>query len=179
VQAVQHGLVPRSWRRGLQSGRPGHADKFTRTLGDFGVVGAKTVVTDPTEESYEAEGTSAEGGVGWVPGLSFSPADSDYVTVMLLAAGLARIRDDRRRMDAGEYLRRTSAEQGLLPVPWRSGMVRLWWRFHSAGEQPPASDLELMDLCRTPFAQWPVRLRLSAADQGTSLLDGDELTLLA
>jgi hypothetical protein len=82
-------------------------------------------------------------------------------------------------MDAGEHLRRTSAEQGLLPVPWRSGMVRLWWRCHREGAAPPASDLELMEWCRQPFATWPVRLRLSAADQGMSLLDGDDLSPLA
>ena len=101
------------------------------------------------------------------------------VTVMLLAAGLARMRNDRRRMDAGEHLRRTSAEQGLLPAPWRSGMARLWWRFHRAGAPPPASDLELLELCRQPLASWPVRLCLSAADQGMSLLDGDDLSPLA
>jgi hypothetical protein len=58
-------------------------------------------------------------------------------------------------------------------------MVRLWWRCRRAGAAPPASDLELMEWCRQPFAAWPVRLRLSAADQGMSLLDGDDLSSLA
>ncbi|MEV5498682.1 hypothetical protein AB0M50_25110 [Nonomuraea fuscirosea] len=116
---------------------------------------------------------------GWAEGLSFREEDGDYVTVMLLAAGLARIRDDRRRMDAGEYLTRTSAEQGLLPAPWRSGMMRLWWRFHTAGETSPQNDLKLFELCRRPFREWPIALRLSVADIEESLLDGDELTPMA
>lgn len=134
--------------------------------------GADVLSADVDDEGEQAAG-------GWLPGMSFEQADNDYVMVMLLAAGLARMRDDRRRMDAGEHLRRTSAEQGLLPVPWRSGMVRLWWRCRREGAVPPASDLELMELCRQPFATWPVRLRLSAADQGMSLLDGDDLSSLA
>lgn len=135
-------------------------------------------MTIPENETV-AELSSADGDVGWAEGPSFRQGDGDYLTVMLLAAGLARIRGDRRRMDAGEYLTRTSAEQGLLPVPWRSGMTRLWWRFHTAGHVPPRSDLALFELCRTPFSEWPIGLRLSVADLEQSLLDDDELTPLA
>ncbi|MWA07253.1 hypothetical protein F8568_044370 [Actinomadura sp. LD22] len=129
--------------------------------------------------SENEDGAEPARDVGWAEGSSFRQEDGDYLTVMLLAAGLARIRDDRRRMDAGEYLTRTSAEQGLLPVPWRSGMTRLWWRFHTAGQIPPRNDLALFELCRTPFSEWPIRLRLSVADLEQSLLDDDELTPLA
>jgi len=139
----------------------------------------KAGVVSAERSVEEADGGGGQAAGGWLPGVSFKPADNDYVTVMLLAAGLARMRDDRRRMDAGEHLRRTSAEQGLLPAPWRSGMARLWWRFHRAGAPPPASDLELLELCRQPLGSWPVRLCLSAADQGMSLLDGDDLSPLA
>lgn len=135
-------------------------------------------MTMAPQDETAADGGSG-GAVGWADGLSFRKEDGDYITVMLLAAGLARMRDDRRRMDEGEYLARTSAEQGLLPVPWRSGMTRLWWRFHTEGEEPPKNDLELLKLCRTPFDGWPVTLRLSAADIEQSLLEGDELTPMA
>ncbi|MFI0405526.1 hypothetical protein [Actinomadura sp. 3N508] len=131
------------------------------------------------ENENVAEAPDAVEGVGWADGLSFRQEDGDYVTVMLLAAGLARIRDDRRRMDAGEYLTRTSAEQGLLAVPWRSGMTRLWWRFRTEKKDPPRNDLALFELCRTPFNEWPIRLRLSVADLEQSLLDDDELTPMA
>jgi REase associating with pPIWI_RE/pPIWI_RE three-gene island domain Y len=136
-------------------------------------------MTDAVVSAADVDGEGEQLAGGWLPGVSFGQADKDYLMVLLLAAGLARMRDDRLRMDAGEHLRRTSAEQGLLPVPWRSGMVRLWWRCRRAGAAPPASDLELIELCRQPFATWPVRLRLSATDQGMSLLDGDDLSSLA
>ncbi|GGK81772.1 hypothetical protein Sme01_62820 [Sphaerisporangium melleum] len=133
----------------------------------------------PEPKDTDVVQLAALSAVGWAEGLSFRQEDGDYITVMLLAAGLARIRDDRRRMDAGEYLTRTSADQGLLPVPWRSGMTRLWWRFRTAGEIPPQNDLKLFELCRKPFSEWPIRLRLSVADIEQSLLDGDELTPMA
>lgn len=139
------------------------------------MVASGSLIAGPDEAAAAGDG----GAAGWAPEVSFTDEDDDYMTITLLAAGLARIREDRRRMDAGEHPRRVTPEQGLLPVPWRSGMVRLWWRFHHAGQPPPRNDLELLELCRVPLGLWPVRLRLSAADQEMSLLDGDELSPLA
>jgi REase associating with pPIWI_RE/pPIWI_RE three-gene island domain Y len=129
-------------------------------------------VESETEDTEEL----ADVAQGWAPGHA---EDDDYRTIMLLASGLAGIRRVRARIDAGEHARRASAEAGLLPVPWRSGMVRLWWRFHRSGVRPPTSDLEVINLCRRPFGEWPVQLRISAADMDVSLLDGDELSPLA
>lgn len=128
------------------------------------------------EPDFDDTGGSADirpGGWGHVAD------DDDYTTVMLLAAGLMRIERERALAAAGVRRNRTSAEDGLLPTPWRAAMVRLWWRFRRAGMQPPESDLELMEMCRRPFGEWPVQLRLSAADQELSLLDGDALGPLA
>lgn len=136
------------------------------------------MLTDPHREHDDDDPLDGSA-LQWAPGVSFTAADDDYLTVMLLACGLARIRDDRRRLDTGEFVRRTSAEHGLLPVPWRSGAVRLWWRFVRAGAAPAVSDLELIELCRKPFAAWPVRLRLSVADQDMTLLDRDDLSPFA
>ena len=103
-----------------------------------------------------------------------SRVDDDYLTVTLLAAGLAGIL--RRRTRAG-----TSGErhEGLLPDSWRAAFARLWWRCQEQGTDPPDSDLHLLSWCAQPFAAWPVALSLSATDTQNCLLVGEELSALA
>lgn len=95
--------------------------------------------------------------------------DDDYLTVMMLSAGLAGIVQRRRQAAGG-----SAKEAGLLPAPWRVGFSRLWWRFADQGLQPLDSDLALLELCAQPLATWPVQLDLSITDLQNSLLaDGD------
>lgn len=100
-----------------------------------------------------------------------SRVDDDYLTVTMLAAGLAGIL--RRRARAGIEGNRSG---GLLPDSWRIAFGRLWWRCQEQGIQPLGNDLDLLMLCAQPFAAWPVRLSLSASDMQNCLLAGEELS---
>lgn len=97
--------------------------------------------------------------------------DDDYLTVTMLAAGLAAILDRRSR--AGQGSRRSD---GLLPTAWRVGSARLWWRCQEQGASAPESDLDLLAWCARPFAAWPVSLSLSAQDLQSCLVIGEELS---
>jgi len=103
------------------------------------------------------------------------PAQDDYLTVTMLAAGLASIVGWRSRRAAPAH-----AADGLLPAPWRVGFSRLWWTCSSQAATPPCSDLELLEWCTTPFTGWPVVLDLSEEDLQHALLAGDaELSVFA
>jgi len=102
------------------------------------------------------------------PGLR---ADDDYLTVTMLAAGLAGIL--ARRPGNGGGARRSD---GLLPAAWRAGYSRLWWRCQEQGVRAPDSDLDLLAWCASPFAAWPVELSLSAQDMQSCLVVGEELS---
>jgi REase associating with pPIWI_RE/pPIWI_RE three-gene island domain Y len=97
--------------------------------------------------------------------------DDDYLTVTMLAVGLARI---LRRRASGRGAGGDS--NGLLPAAWRVAFSRLWWRCHEQGAAAPDSDLDLLEWCTTPFAVWDVALQLSEADLQHCLLVGDELS---
>ena len=101
-------------------------------------------------------------------------ADDDYLTVTMLAAGLAGIL--ARRSGAGQGGRRSD---GLLPVAWRAGYGRLWWRCQEQGVNAPESDLDLLAWCARPFAAWPVALSLSAQDLQSCLVIDEELSAFA
>jgi REase associating with pPIWI_RE len=100
-----------------------------------------------------------------------SRVDDDYLTVTMLAAGLAGVL--RRRARAGGEGNRS---EGLLPDAWRIAFGRLWWRCQEQGIQPLGNDLDLLELCTQPFAAWPVRLSLSASDMQNCLLAAEELS---
>lgn len=97
--------------------------------------------------------------------------DDDYLTVTMLAAGLAEILG--RRSQAGQGSRRSD---DLLPAAWRAGSARLWWRCQEQGAVSPESDLDLLAWCARPFAAWPVSLSLSAQDLQSCLVVGEELS---
>ena len=98
--------------------------------------------------------------------------DDDYLTVTMLAVGLARIL--RRRSSAERGAGRDS--DGLLPAAWRVAFSRLWWRCLGQGAAAPDNDLDLLEWCTTPFAVWNVALGLSETDLQQCLLVGDELS---
>jgi uncharacterized protein YuzE len=97
--------------------------------------------------------------------------DDDYLTVTMLAAGLAGIL--ARRSGAGQGGRRSD---GLLPAAWRAGYARMWWRCQEQGVSAPESDLDLLAWCARPFAAWPVELSLSGQDLQSCLVVGEELS---
>jgi hypothetical protein len=98
-------------------------------------------------------------------------ADDDYLTVTMLAAGLAGVL--AQRSGTGQGGRRPD---GLLPAAWRAGYARLWWRCQEQGVNAPESDLDLLAWCARPFAAWPVALSLSAQDLQSCLVAGEELS---
>lgn len=103
-----------------------------------------------------------------------SRVDDDYLTVTMLAAGLAGIFGRRARAGNGG-----GRSDGLLPDAWRMAFARLWWRCHEQGVPPPESDLDLLELCTQPFAAWPLTLVLSGQDMQNCLLAGGELSAFA
>jgi hypothetical protein len=100
--------------------------------------------------------------------------EDDYLTVTMLAAGLAGIMSRRRR--AGSAGR---GEDGLLPAAWRSAVSRLWWRCQAEGARPFESDLEVLGWCARPFAAWPIPLSLSEHDLQSCLVVDGELSTFA
>ncbi|MER6560690.1 hypothetical protein ABT300_23750 [Streptomyces sp. NPDC001027] len=98
----------------------------------------------------------------------------DYMTLKLLAAGLARILWERQRVREG-----AEPTTGLLPQAWRTGVTRLWWRALEQGSNPPVSDMEVFAWCRLPLGCWPVRLDVSDSDAESLLIDGEELSAFA
>ncbi|MFD5784587.1 hypothetical protein [Streptomyces sp. NPDC126933] len=98
----------------------------------------------------------------------------DYMTLKLLAAGLARILWERQRVCEG-----AEPTTGLLPLAWRSGMTRLWWRALEQGIDPPVSDMVVFAWCRRPLGHWPVQLDVSGSDAESLLIDGEELSAFA
>ena len=98
----------------------------------------------------------------------------DYMTLKLLAAGLARILWERQRVRDG-----AEPTTGLLPLAWRTGVTRLSWRALEQGGRPPVSDMEVFSWCRLPLAQWPVRLDVSDSDAEGLLIADEELSAFA
>jgi len=97
--------------------------------------------------------------------------DDDYLTVTMLAAGLAAILGRRSRAGRG-----SPRSDGLLPAAWRAGSARLWWRCQEQGVSAPESDLDLLAWCARPFADWPASLSLSAQDLQSCLVVGEDLS---
>jgi hypothetical protein len=98
----------------------------------------------------------------------------DYMTLKLLAAGLARILWERQRVREG-----AEPTTGLLPQAWRTGVTRLWWRALERGITLPVSDMEVFAWCRLPLGRWPVQLDVSESDAESLLIDGEELSAFA
>lgn len=109
------------------------------------------------------------------PAFGAGRVDDDYLTVALLAAGLANML--RRRDRAGRG--RPDEGDGLLPASWRAAFGRLWWRCHEQGVAPFDSDLHLLSKCAHPLGSWPVTLSLSDQDRQNSLLVDGELSEFA
>lgn len=99
--------------------------------------------------------------------------DDDYLTVTMLAVGLAGIMRRRSRVGQG------GQADGLLPASWRVAFARLWWRCQEQAIPGPDNDLDLLALCTQPFAVWPLRLRLSSADMEKCLVIDGELSAFA
>ncbi len=98
----------------------------------------------------------------------------DYMTLKLLAAGLARVLWERQRVREG-----VEPTTGLLPQAWRTGVTRLSWRALEQSNRPPMSDMEVFSWCRLPLVSWPVRLDVSHSDADILLIDGQELSAFA
>lgn len=103
-----------------------------------------------------------------------SLADDDYLTVTMLASGLAWIVERRKRAAEGHR-----QGDGLLPAAWRVGFSRVWWRCQEQGKEAPVSDLELMEWCTRPLVTWQPQLSLSEMDLQNCLVIADDLSEFA
>lgn len=93
----------------------------------------------------------------------------DYMTLQLLAAGLAGIQS--RQHDA-----QWSTPDGLppaagFPPAWKAGMNRLWWRALESGQRCLTSHIDVLTWCRLPLGEWPIDLDVTASDADLRLLE--------
>jgi len=100
--------------------------------------------------------------------------DDDYLTVTMLAAGVAQLVERQQHVASGGH-----SDDALLPGAWRVAFARLWWRYHAQGVPCPTSDLEVLALCNRPFRAWPVALELAESDLDSALLENGDLSAFA
>ncbi|MEU7581997.1 hypothetical protein AB0B50_30915 [Streptomyces sp. NPDC041068] len=93
----------------------------------------------------------------------------DYMTVQLLAAGLARI-----QMEQHGALWSTpslGAKSVGLPPAWNAGVNRLWWRALESGLAQLPTHMDVFAWCTRPLGQWPLALGISESDRGLLLVE--------
>ncbi|MEW2434175.1 hypothetical protein AB0952_08330 [Streptomyces caniferus] len=93
----------------------------------------------------------------------------DYMTVQLLAAGLARIQIDQH--GAMWSTPSPGAETVGLPSAWNVGVSRLWWRALECGMRPLPTHMDVFAWCAQPLGRWPVALGITESDRGLLLVE--------
>lgn len=93
----------------------------------------------------------------------------DYMTVQLLAAGLARIQTDQ--LGAMWSTPSLGTQSVGLPVAWNAGVKRLWWRALESGMAQPITHMEVFAWCTRPLGQWPLALDITESDRDLLLVD--------
>lgn len=93
----------------------------------------------------------------------------DYMTVQLLAAGLARIQLDQQ--GALWSTPSPSVETVGLPPAWNAGVNRLWWRALESGATQLPTHMDVFSWCTRPLGQWPLALGITDSDRGLLLVE--------
>ncbi|WP_143076758.1 hypothetical protein [Streptomyces sp. MUSC 14] len=93
----------------------------------------------------------------------------DYMTVQLLAAGLARIQLDQ--LAAMWSTPSPSTKTVGLPPAWNAGVNRLWWRALEGGTAQLPTHMDVFGWCSRPLGQWPLALGITDSDRGLLLVE--------
>jgi hypothetical protein len=93
----------------------------------------------------------------------------DYMTVQLLAAGLARIQMDQYRALWSNPSPGTQAVG--LPSAWNAGVNRLWWRAMESGMTQLPTHMDVFSWCTRPLGQWPLALEITESDRWLILVE--------
>ncbi|MCC0094712.1 hypothetical protein K7B10_07920 [Streptomyces flavotricini] len=93
----------------------------------------------------------------------------DYMTLELLAAGLAGIQANQQK--ALWSSAQPSADPTGLPPAWTAGVTRLLWRTLEDGCREVASHSDVFRWCRTPLGQWPLALRVAESDSELLMIE--------
>lgn len=104
-------------------------------------------------------------------------AADDYMTLQLLAAGLAGIQS--RQSDAQWNAPDGRSSATGFPPAWKAGMNRLWWRALESGQRCVASHMDVLQWCRLPLEEWPIALDVRASDAELRLLEDGRPTAFA
>ncbi|MFG2836395.1 hypothetical protein ACGFYE_15535 [Streptomyces zaomyceticus] len=98
-----------------------------------------------------------------------SDLSDDYMTVQLLAAGLARIQMDQYGALWSTPLLGVGSVG--LPSAWNKGVNRLWWRALESGMAQLPTHMDVFAWCTRPLGQWPLVLGISESDRGLLLVE--------
>lgn len=93
----------------------------------------------------------------------------DYMTVQLLAAGLARIQMDQHGALWSAPL--PGLQTVGLPSAWNAGVNRLWWRSLERGMARLPTHMDVFAWCTRPLGQWPLALGITESDKGLMLVE--------
>ncbi|QZY15141.1 hypothetical protein [Streptomyces decoyicus] len=93
----------------------------------------------------------------------------DYMTLQLLAAGLARI---QLTQQGALWSTPSPVSDPLgLPAAWNAGVTRLWWRALERGQSELISHLDVFRWCRLPLGEWPLPLQITTSDVDLLLVE--------
>lgn len=93
----------------------------------------------------------------------------DYMTLELLAAGLAGIQANQQK--ALWSSAQPSADPTGLPRAWVAGVTRLLWRGLEEGCRELSSHSDVFRWCHLPLSQWPLVLRVAESDSALLLVE--------
>ncbi|MFA7763709.1 hypothetical protein [Streptomyces sp. NRRL S-448] len=86
----------------------------------------------------------------------------DYMTLELLAAGLAGIQVNQQKTLWSSP--QPSADPTGFPSAWTAGVRRLLWRALEDGCRELTSHADVFRWCRVPLKDWPLALRVAQSD---------------
>ncbi|MFF1913541.1 hypothetical protein ACFVYE_18325 [Streptomyces sp. NPDC058239] len=93
----------------------------------------------------------------------------DYMTLELLAAGLAGIQANQQK--ALWSSAQPSGDPTGFPSAWKAGVTRLLWRALEDGCREVGSHADVFRLCRVPLGQWPLSLCIAQSDSELLLIE--------
>ncbi|MGJ5982058.1 hypothetical protein ACSCB3_33685 [Streptomyces scabiei] len=93
----------------------------------------------------------------------------DYMTLELLAAGLAGIQANQQK--ALWSSAQPSVDPTGFPPAWKAGVTRLLWRALEDGCREVTSHADVFRWCRVPLGQWPLALCVAQSDSELLLIE--------
>ncbi|MFE3901251.1 hypothetical protein ACFXPY_13045 [Streptomyces sp. NPDC059153] len=101
----------------------------------------------------------------------------DYMTLELLAAGLAGIQANQQK--ALWSSAQPSGDPTGFPPAWKAGVTRLLWRALEDGCREVTSHADVFRWCRVPLGQWPLALWVAQSDSDLLLIENGQPSAFA